>query len=116
MLFRSEEAAHNSYILRVQKVGTDFDKRLTLRMEQIEEHRDATVICYLNLRDVGAVCGYEILVRAGFFFAGLKPMQEKEEYMLLTYIGGQEIRYEDIHLHENGEKLLSYIRMLRRER
>ncbi len=111
-----EEEAHNSYILRVQKVGTDFDKRLTLRMEQIEEHRDATVICYLNLRDVGAVCGYEILVRAGFFFAGLKPMQEKEEYMLLTYIGGQEIRYEDIHLHENGEKLLSYIRMLRRER
>ena len=109
-----EEAAHNSYILMVQKMGKDFEKRLSVRMEQIGEYGDATVVCYLNLRDLAAVSGYETLFRAGFFFTGLKPLQENAEYMLLTYIGGQKIRYEDIHLHENGEKLLSYIKKHRR--
>lgn len=110
-----EERVHNSYILMVQKIGVDFAKRLADRMEQIKEHGDATVVCYLNLRDFAAVYGYETLRQTGFFFTGLKPLQENAEYLLLSYIGRQKIRYEDIHLHENGEKLLSYIRMCRRE-
>lgn len=109
-----EEAVHNSYILTVQKLGRDFEKRLSVRMDEIGKRGDATVVCYLNLRDLSAVLGYETLFKAGFFFTGLKPLQENAEYMLLTYIGGQKIRYEDIHLHENGEKLLSYIKKHRR--
>ena len=31
--------------------------------------------------------------------------------MLLAFTGAQTIRYEDIHLHEAGEQLLSYIRL-----
>ena len=106
-----EEKEHNSYIWTVQKIGTDFPDRLSDRMGQIRRREDATVLCYLNLCDSSAVYGYEMLRKEGFFFTGLKPLQIKEEYMLLAYTGGQVIRYEDIHLHEDGERLLSYIRL-----
>lgn len=106
-----EETEHRSYIWKVQKIGTDFSDLLSVRMERIENLKDATVLCYLNICDLSAVYGYGILRSAGFFFTGLKPLQMQEEYMLMAYIGGQEIRYEDIHLHEGGERLLSYIRL-----
>ena len=109
-----EEAEHHSYIWKVEKIGKDFADRLSVRMGQVERMKDATVLCYLNLRDLSAVYGYGILRSAGFFFTGLKPLQMQEEYMLLAYIGGQEVRYEDIHLHEDGERLLSYIRLHQR--
>lgn len=30
--------------------------------------------------------------------------------MILAYIGSQTIRYEDIHLHDTGKSLMSYIK------
>lgn len=108
---QTEEKEHRSYIWTVQKIGTDFPDRLSGRMGEIGKQEDATVLCYLNLCDPSAVYGYEVLRKAGFFFTGLKPLQIKEEYMLLSYIGGQVVRYEDIRLHEDGGQLLSYIRL-----
>lgn len=105
-----EEAEHHSYIVTVRKVGRDISEILAHKMEQMGRMKDVTLLCYLNLRDLAAVYGYETFRQAGFFFTGLKPLQEKEEYMLLAYTGRQRIRYEDIHLHGDGERLLSYIK------
>lgn len=107
-----EEKEHCSYIWTIQKIGMDFSNKLSDRMGQIgRQEEETTILCYLNLRDPSAVYGYEILRKAGFFFTGLKPLQAEEEYMLLAFTGAQTIRYEDIHLHEAGEQLLSYIRL-----
>ncbi|MDE6915747.1 MAG: hypothetical protein K2P39_02980, partial [Lachnospiraceae bacterium] len=63
----------------------------------------------LNLCDTAAVSAYSVLENEGFFFTGIKPLQEKEEYMILAYVGSQTIRYEDICLHDSAKPLLSYI-------
>lgn len=106
---------HHSIILTVHTVGKSFPKILSDRLEQIRQWDDATVLCYLNLCDVAAVSAYRVLKNAGFFFTGIKPLQEKEEYMILAYIGSRAIRYEDIHLHDNGRQLMSYIRLLQNQ-
>lgn len=105
-----EEVVHDSYIMKIRKTGADFSKIMEHKMGQVARQEYATVLCYLNLRDPEAVSAYEVLRKKGFFFTGFKPLQENEEYMLLTYTGGQTIRYEDIHLHREGELLLHYIK------
>ncbi|MCI9076532.1 MAG: GNAT family N-acetyltransferase [Dorea sp.] len=105
-----DEEEHHSYIALVRKVGKDISEMLARKMEQTGRRRDVTYLCYLNLRDPAAVYGYEKFRQAGFFYTGLKPLQENEEYMLLTHTGRQKMRYEDIHLHEDGERMLAYIK------
>ncbi|MCI8371538.1 MAG: GNAT family N-acetyltransferase [Lachnospiraceae bacterium] len=104
------EKIHHSHIVTVQKIGTDFPSLLHQKMDIISRQKDATILCYLNIKDPAALYAYELLQQAGFFFTGLKPLQTLEEYMLLAYIGKQKIRYEDIHLQESGIWLLSYIK------
>lgn len=105
-----EEEEHHSYIVTVRKVGRDLSEMLARKMEQTGRQKDVTVLCYLNLRDPAAVYGYEGFRQAGFFFTGLKPLQEREEYMILAHTGKQKMRYGDIHLHEDGRRLFSYIK------
>lgn len=109
MWWRNEDI-HHSCILTIHQAGKDFPDILRHGMEQIKCWKDATVLCYLNLKDPAAISAYEQLWQEGFFYTGLKPLQAREEYMLLAYTGRQIIRYGDIHLHQNGEALLSYIR------
>lgn len=109
VIFWKEEAAHHSWICRVRRVGRDFPYMLEQAMEDKSRQRDATVVCYLNIRDEAAVYACRILRQAGFFFTGLKPLQTGEEYMLLAYIGQQQIRYEDIHLYGEGKELLKVL-------
>lgn len=106
-----EEAVHRLFTVMVHTVGKDFKEILSGRMARLGQWEDATVLCYLNLRDAAAVSAYGALRDKGFYFTGIKPLQEEEEYMLLAYTGSQTIRYEDIHLHDNGRELLSYIRL-----
>lgn len=108
-----EEPLHHSGICRIRRVGRDFSSILEQGMVERCCQEDGTVLCYLNIKDEAAVYAYRILHQMGFFFTGLKPLQTREEYMLLAYIGKQKIRYEDIHLCGEGEELLSYIRVHR---
>lgn len=105
-----EEEVHHLVIVMVHTVGEDFPEILSCKMGQLKQWEDGTALCYLNLRDGAAVSAYGALRDQGFFFTGIKPLQEEEEYMILAYTGSQRIRYEDIHLHDNGKELLSYIR------
>lgn len=106
-----EEETHHLATVMVHAVGEDFPEILSCRMGQFKQWEDGTALCYLNLRDVAAVSAYGALRDKGFFFTGIKPLQEEEEYMILAYTGSRRIRYEDIHLHDNGRELLSYIRL-----
>ncbi len=110
-----EEPIHHSRICTVKEVGKDFSDVVEREMDEKARWEDETVLCYLNIRDEAAVFAYRKLQQAGFFFAGLKPLQIREEYMLLAFLGRQQIRYEDIHLHGEGEKLLSYIMECQRD-
>lgn len=103
------DEVHHSAILTVHTAGKNFSKTLSDKLEQIRPWENATVLCYLNLCDAAAVSAYSVLINEGFFFTGIKPLQEKEEYMILAYTGSQRIRYEDIHLHDAGKPLMSYI-------
>lgn len=107
--WKSEEL-HHSCILTVQRVGMDFSGLLQGRMELLRGWADATALCYLNIKDIAANFAYGRLRQAGFFFTGLKPLQDGAEYMLLAYTAGQSVRFQDIHLSGEGEELLSYIR------
>lgn len=106
-----QEEAHHLAAVIVHGVGGEFSKLLSDRMRQFRQWGDGTVLCYLNLRDKAAVSAYSALKDEGFFFTGIKPLQEEEEYMILAYTGSQRIRYEDIHLYGSGGELLSYIRL-----
>lgn len=110
-----EERIHHSAILTIHRAGKDFPDALRARMGQVKEWEDVTVLCYLNCKDPAAVFAYGQLRQAGFFFTGVKPLHVREEYMLLSYIGRQAIRYQDIHLHQDGEAMLSYIRAHQQE-
>lgn len=107
------EEVHHSVILIVHTVGKDFPDILSEKLKQLRQWENATVLCYLNLCDTAAVSAYSILESEGFFFTGIKPLQEKEEYMILAYVGSQTIRYEDICLHDSAKPLLSYIQQHR---
>lgn len=104
-----KEELHHSCIMMVESAGRDFSKLLHCKMKETDDWNDVTVLCYLNMKDEAAVFAYELLRKAGFFFTGLKPLQIRKEYMLLSHTGRQQIRYQDIHLHEEGADLLSYI-------
>lgn len=103
------DEVHHCAILTVHTVGKNFSKILSVNLEQVSQWENATVLCYLNLCDPAAISAYSVLKNKGFFFTGIKPLQALEEYMLLAYIGTQTIRYEDIHLHDLGKPLMSYI-------
>jgi len=105
-----KEELHHSCILTVQRAGMDFSEVLRGTMELLGGWADATALCYLNIKDIAANFAYGRLRQAGFYFTGLKPLQERAEYMLLAYTGRQSVRFQDIHLYGEGEKLLSYIR------
>lgn len=104
------DEVHRSVILTVHTVGKNFSRILSDRLKQIRQWENATMLCYLNLCDTAAISAYSVLKNKGFFFTGIKPLQELEEYMILAYIGSQTIRYEDIHLHDTGKSLMSYIK------
>lgn len=110
-----EEETHHLATAMIHAVGCDFPQMLSCRMKQLGKWEDATVLCYLNLCDRAAVSAYGALKEKGFFFTGVKPLQEEEEYMILAYTSSRKILYEDIHLEESGEKLLSYIRQHQNE-
>ncbi len=107
------DEVHHSAILTLHMVGKDFPEILSNNLGQLSQWKTATMLCYLNLCDASAVSAYSVLENNGFFFTGIKPLQEKEEYMILANVGRQKIRYEDIHLHDSGKQLLSYIQQHR---
>lgn len=100
---------HRAWVAKVQDASADFDKLAAQWAEITKETEYTTGLCYLNLKGHGAAAAYGALRQAGFFFTGLKPLNEDGEYMLLSHIGKQPLCRDTIALHNDESGLFDYI-------
>ena len=94
----------------LQRVGADLERR----MEEIHLRYPLagmqTANIFLNINDENAVWAYRRLVKSGYFFAGLRPLCAKREYMVLHHRGEVEICFEEYALTGEFRKLIKYIK------
>lgn len=104
---QNEEQCSLTVCLR--KVGADLQQR----MEEIHRRYPLagmqTANIFININDENAVWAYRLLVKSGYFFAGLRPLCAEWEYMVLHHRGEVEICFEEYALSGEFKKLIKYI-------
>lgn len=92
----------------VDKSGADLQKKIL----EIENNRNKplqTFNIFLNISDENAVAAYEVLRRIGYFFAGLKPLGENREVMILHNPKNVEIHFDELKATDHYLPLKNYI-------
>lgn len=103
VLTETFEADHDSLLWCVHQVGKDYVLRLS-------KAKDVPVfIIYINLYSPGVKEMYLKLLSEDFFYSGIKPLGDGEEYLIMTRLRGVELKREDIHLTSRGNVLLNEI-------
>lgn len=109
VLTETFETDHDSLLWYVHQVGKDYVLRLS-------EAKDVSVfIIYINLYSPGAEEMYLKLLSENFFYSGIKPLGDGEEYLIMTRLSGGKLKCEDIHLTAQGNILLDEIIQIQRE-
>ena len=95
--------------IRVFRVGRDLEKRITELYMRYPLRGRRTAVLLLNCNDAGAVWGYGILKKMGYFFTGLKPLCGGPEYMVLHHPGQVKIFFCDYYTDGEFDALVRYI-------
>lgn len=99
----------HSLEIRVFRIGRDLEHRITELYMRYPLRGRQTAVLFLNCNDAGAVWGYGILKKMGYFFAGLKPLCGGPEYMVLHHPGKVKIYFRDYYTDGEFDALVRYI-------
>lgn len=100
---------HNHLQMIVLDVGRDFESIVKDQFLKFRDIEKQTYVCYLNMKVKGSISAYKILYEHGFFFTGLKPLNENGEFMILSKVVGKNLDINEIKIHKDGEYILDYI-------
>lgn len=76
---------HHTLTIYIHSCGEDFRDVIKKLIEAYEQIELQTINIFLNMENINAVKGYQILRKLGFFFTGLQPLGEDFEYMILHH-------------------------------
>lgn len=108
-IVRVEDKLQSSTEIHIRRIGADLEERLREIHESHPLTGRQTINAFLNINDVSAVQAYELLKKAGYFFAGLRPLCGKREYIVLHNPGVVKIFMEDLTVTEEFALLLLYV-------
>lgn len=102
VIHEESDPEHDNRVWLIERAGEDLLRRL-------DGVRESAFLCYLNLRSDGADGAYRALVERGFRFAGLKPLNENGEYLLMASGALKDSWTETLCIDEPGQWLIEYI-------
>lgn len=111
VLSLQENALHRLLTAKIDRCGPD----LARRAEECLSRRESgsplwTATFFLNLQDPAAPFGYQTLTGLGFRFAGLHPLCEEGEYLILHHPLGVEIPFPEFQVDEQYRPVCDYLR------
>lgn len=105
----ANDDVQKSLEIRVCQVGRDLEKQITQLYTRYPLKGRQTAVLLLNCNDAGAVWGYEVLKKMGYFFAGLRPLCGEREYMVMHHPGKVKIYFRDYCTSGEFDALVKYI-------
>lgn len=102
VIHEEADALHGSRVWIIESAGRDLGRRL-------DGVREEAFLCYLDLRAEGAQAAYEELAGRGFCFAGIKPLNDNGEFMLLADGRLRPNWTQTLHIDGPGQWLIEYI-------
>lgn len=108
LTYTNDERQKNLEI-RIHTVGRDMQQGVEALLDQFPLKGKQTCNIFLNINDKGAPWAYHIWEKAGFFFAGFKPLCSQREYMVLHHPGEVEIYFGEYQVGIDFQLLLEYV-------
>ena len=93
----------------IQEVSNNFVKEITISFEQYEKMEHRTAVVYLNMCDSHCKTAWDYFRRKGFYFSGVKPLNQEYEYIMLSDTKHCNEQFKNIVLCEGEACLLEYI-------
>lgn len=112
----ANDDTQSSLEICVDRVGRDLEKQITELYTHYPLRGKRTAVLLLNCNDAGAVWGYGILKKMGYFFTGLKPLGGKREYIVMHHPGKVKIYFRDYITYGEFDALVKYIEECYRQR
>ena len=93
----------------IQEVSNDFVKEITNSFEQYEKMEHRTAVVYLNMCDLHCKVAWDYFRSKGFYFSGVKPLNQEYEYVMLSDTKHCNEQFETIVMGEGEGHLLQYV-------
>ncbi len=105
----AQDANQNSLEIRIISIGDDVLEQVDRVLKEYPLRGKQTANIFLNINDENAVWLYEQLKNRDWFFAGLRPLCGRNEFMILHNCGETKVYFEDYHMSEEFRKIVEYI-------
>lgn len=103
------KAEHEKAEWVMQRAAVDFANALEESLREFDKMEHGTAVVYLNMESPSSGPVYAFFRKKGFYFCGIKPLNQEGEYLMLAHTARCLERYEDIVLERGGKELLDYI-------
>ena len=100
---------HHTLYITVDKCGQDFIIIMKDLHNQYPDTPMQTVILLLNISSPYSCRGYEQLKNLGYVFSGFAPMTKESEYMIMSYKGVENLKFDEIKTTVIGKKLMDKV-------
>lgn len=106
-----QDEYHKTLYINIHKCADDLEQRI-IPLER--EHEDAlqTYSAFLNLKEPGAVQGFEVLEKLGYGFSGFKPLYAGEDVAVFTKKREVVIDYSEMQMTPALKSIFERVRIV----
>ena len=106
-----QDEQHQTLMGKVDRCGTDLKERLAEVLDQWGSRCPLeTATIFLNCSEPSACAGYRVMRDLGFRFAGLHPLCENGEYLILHHPMQVEVPFDRMHVDDSYREVFEYLK------